>query len=79
VLQKKSATSQLPHLFGDSHQAARCGDRRQVSVDVTDSNRTEFKEDLLTIRGTERFDINVHDVGNASADEDEREAGRLSG
>jgi hypothetical protein len=55
-------------------QAARFGDRRQISLDVTDSNRTEFEEDLLTITGTKGFDINVHDVGNASADADEREA-----
>lgn len=46
---------------------------------VTESNRTEFVEDLLTIRGIARFDINVHSVGNASADEDEREAGPVVG
>jgi HK97 family phage major capsid protein len=79
VLPKKSAASQVPCLFGDLRQAARFGDRRQISVDVTDSNRTEFEDDVLTIRGTERFDINVHDVGNASADEDEREAGPVVG
>jgi len=79
VLPKKSAASQVPCLFGDLRQAARFGDRRQITVDVTDSNRTEFEDDLLTIRGTERFDINVHDVGNASADEDAREAGPIVG
>ena len=46
---------------------------------MTDSNRTEFTEDLLTIRGVGRFDINVHDVGNDSADADEREAGAVVG
>jgi hypothetical protein len=48
-------------------------------VAVTDSNRTEFEDDLLTVRGIARFDINVHDVGNASSDEDEREAGPVVG
>lgn len=50
-----------------------------MTVAVTDANRTEFEEDLITNRGTERFDINVHPVGNASADEDEREAGPVVG
>jgi HK97 family phage major capsid protein len=79
VLPKKSAASQVPCLFGDLRQAARFGDRKQIAVAVTDSNRTEFEEDVLTIKGIERFDINVHDVGNASADEDEREAGPVVG
>jgi HK97 family phage major capsid protein len=79
VLPRKSAASQVPCLLGDLRQAARFGDRKQVAVAVTESNRTEFAEDLLTIRGVSRFDINVHDVGNASADEDEREAGPVVG
>lgn len=79
VLPRKSAASQVACLFGDLRQAARFGDRKQIGVAVTDSNRTEFAEDLLTIRGVSRFDINVHDVGNASAVEDEREAGPVVG
>jgi hypothetical protein len=34
-------------------------------------NRTEFEEDLLAIRRTERFDINAHEVGRASTGADE--------
>jgi HK97 family phage major capsid protein len=79
VLPKKSGASQVPCLFGDLRQAARFGDRKQLAVAVTESNATEFEEDLLSMRGIERFDINVHDVGNASADEDEREAGPIVG
>src|ERR1044071_2481032 len=71
VLPRKSGAAQIPCLFGDLRQAARVGDRKQLAVAVTDSNRTEFADDLLSIRGVARFDINVHDVGNASADEDE--------
>ena len=52
----------------------RFGDRKQIEVAVNDSNRTEFEDDLLTTRRITRFDINVHDVGNAGADEVEREA-----
>ncbi len=79
VLPKQSAAAQVPCVFGDLRQAARFGDRKELTVDVTDSNRTEFEEDLLTIKGIERFDINVHDVGNASADEAKREAGPVVG
>lgn len=79
VMPRQSEPGSVPCVFGDLRQAARFGDRRQMTVSVTDSNRTEFADDLLTIRGTERFDINVHDVGNASADEDEREAGPVVG
>jgi len=79
VLPRKSGASQIPCLFGDLRQAARFGDRKQLAVAVTESNRTEFTDDLLTIRGVGRFDINVHDVGNASADEEEREAGPVVG
>jgi HK97 family phage major capsid protein len=79
VMPRKSDASQIPCLFGDLRQAARFGDRKQIAVDVTDSNRTEFEDDVLTIKGVERFDINVHDVGNASAVEDEREAGPVVG
>lgn len=79
VLPRKGAASQVPCLLGDLRQAARFGDRKQIAVEVTDSNNTEFEDDILTIRGIARFDINVHDVGNASADEDEREAGPIVG
>ena len=79
VLPRKSTASQIPCLLGDLRQAARFGDRKQLAVAVTESNRTEFVQDLLTIRGVARFDINVHDVGNASTDEDEREAGPVVG
>lgn len=79
VLPRKSEAGSIPCLFGDLRQAARFGDRRQMAVSVTDSNRTEFQEDLITIKGTQRFDINVHSVGNASADEEEREAGPVVG
>jgi len=79
VMPRKSGAAQVACLLGDLRQAARFGDHKQLTVAATESNRTEFEDDLLTIRGVERFDINVHDVGNASAAEDEREAGPVVG
>jgi hypothetical protein len=42
---------------------------------MTDSNDTDFESDLERDQGTERFDINVHDVGNQSATAALRKAG----
>lgn len=50
--------------FGDLAMAAMFGSRRGVSIAV-DSSRY-FELDQLAIRGTERFDINVHGTGTAS-------------
>jgi HK97 family phage major capsid protein len=60
-------------------KGAMFGDRRGVTVDMTDSNDDDFENNLISIRGTERFDINVHDVGNASATASQREAGPIVG
>lgn len=60
------ANSQIPLLYGNMSQSATLGDRRGVTVKMTDSNDTDFEQDLQSIKGTERFDINVHDVGNTS-------------
>ncbi|HUT92359.1 MAG TPA: phage major capsid protein [Thermoguttaceae bacterium] len=50
--------------FGDLGMAASFGDRRGMTVAVSDQRYFEY--DQIGIRGTERFDINVHDVGNTS-------------
>lgn len=69
----------IPLLYGNLAQAAMFGDRRGVTIKMTDSNDTDFEEDLMAIKGTERFDINVHDVGNADADPKKRLAGPIVG
>jgi HK97 family phage major capsid protein len=51
-------------LFGDLSLAASFGDRRATTL-FTDPYSLSAN-DQVQIRGTERFDINVHDVGNAS-------------
>lgn len=65
VMPKVFATSQIPCFFGNMPMTASLGDRRQVTIAL--SEHLNFDSDELAMRGTERFDINVHDVGNASA------------
>lgn len=51
--------------FGDLAMAADFGDRRGVMIAA--SEHVYFATDELAIRGTERFDINVHSVGDTSS------------
>jgi len=51
-------------LFGDLSQAATLGDRRGVTIKVDDSRYLEY--DQIAVRATQRFDINVHNIGNAT-------------
>ncbi len=53
-------------VFGDLTQAASFGDRRTTTIQISDSALNAFEQDELAIRGTERFDINVHDTGDSS-------------
>jgi HK97 family phage major capsid protein len=79
VMPHTEANSQVCLLYGNLAQAAMFGDRRGVTVKMTDSNDTDFEEDLMAYKATERFDINVHDVGNASATANLRKAGPVVG
>lgn len=65
VMPRVSATSQVCALLGDLAMAATMGDRRTRTV-FTDPYSLSNKDQIL-VRCTERIDINVHDVGNASA------------
>lgn len=51
-------------LFGDISMAATMGDRRGMTV--ARSTEYKFAEDQIAIKATERFDINIHDIGNAT-------------
>jgi HK97 family phage major capsid protein len=73
VMPHTEANSQIPVVYGNLSQAATMGDRRGVQVKMTDSNDTDFESDVISVKGTERFDINVHDVG------DETNAGAVVG
>lgn len=50
--------------FGDLSMAAAMGDSRGITI-ASDASKY-FAEDALAVRCTERFDINVHDVGDAN-------------
>lgn len=51
--------------FGDLRLAATMGERRGIRIKTSDDRYFEY--DQIGIQGTERVDINVHDVGDASA------------
>jgi len=51
--------------FGDMSKAATLGDRRGITVKVDDSIYADY--DQLYVRVTERIDIVVHDIGDASS------------
>lgn len=65
VMPVVTAVSQICAYLGDLNLAAVMGDRRQTTIAF--SEHLNFAEDEIAIRGTERFDINVHDVGNYTA------------
>lgn len=65
VLPSVEANSSICCLFGDLMLAATFGDRRQTTLAL--SEHAAFETDELLLRGTERFDINVHDVGDTAA------------
>lgn len=50
--------------FGDLRMAATMGTRRGLQLAISDQRYFEY--DQLAIKGTERVDINVHDVGDTS-------------
>lgn len=64
VMPKVAANSQVPCVLGDLALAGDFGDRRQTTIAT--SADIYFESDELAIRGTERFDINIHDVGDAT-------------
>lgn len=51
-------------LFGDIGLAATFGNRRGMAV--ARSTEYKFAEDQIAIKATERFDINIHDIGTTS-------------
>ncbi len=64
VMPKTEANSQVPVVFGDLRLASRFGDRRQTTISM--SEHRYFDTDEIGIKGSERFDIVVHDVGDTT-------------
>jgi HK97 family phage major capsid protein len=56
--------SKIIALFGDLRKAALFGNRRGITLKVSTERYLEF--DQIGIMGTERFDINCHDVGSST-------------
>lgn len=77
VMPNVDANDQIVALFGDLSKAASFGTRRDTQIAFSEHSR--FANDQIEIRGTERFDINVHDVGNASATAASRVPGPIVG
>lgn len=65
-----AAVNRIFLYFGDLTMAAKFGDRQQMSIASSDSatvgGYSVFERNEIALRGTERFDINVHDVGTYS-------------
>jgi HK97 family phage major capsid protein len=54
-------TGTIGIVFGDLKLAAKLGDRRGITVESGFEN-DDFTKQLMTVLGTQRFDINVHTV-----------------
>lgn len=77
VMPSTDANDQVCCILGDLAKAASFGTRRETQIAFSEHSR--FANDQIEIRGTERFDINVHDVGNAHATAASRVAGPVVG
>lgn len=64
VLPKTEANSQICAYFGALELGATMGDRRPTEIAVSEDRF--FEADQIGVRGTTRFDINCHDVGDSS-------------
>jgi HK97 family phage major capsid protein len=67
VMPRTSATNQICCLFGNLAMGSRLGDRRHTTIRLSEHALNAFEQDEIVIRGTERFDIVVHDVGDCTA------------
>lgn len=71
VLPSATATTTVSCLFGDFGVGAMFGDRRQLSIEFSDSavvgGESVFERDQLAVRGSQRYGITVHDAGTTTA------------
>jgi HK97 family phage major capsid protein len=65
-----TAVATLSATFGDHRKAAAFGDRDDIEVafseHATIGGENVFERNQIAVRGVERFDINVHDVGDST-------------
>lgn len=64
IMPATSGTSKIMVLLGDLAMAAKFGDRK--SMEIATSEHRYFDQDQIAIRGIERMDINVHDLGDTT-------------
>ena len=80
---RTTAVTQVCCLFGDLSLAADFGDRKGTTIsmsgDATVGSINLWETRQTGILGTQRFDINVHDVGNSSATAASRQPGPIVG
>jgi HK97 family phage major capsid protein len=74
---KAAANSGVPLMFGNLQKSSIFGDRRQFTI--SQSSEYKWLEDGLAIKGTQRFDINNHDLGKVSTDGTDFEIGSMVG
>ena len=78
VMPSVEANSQVCALFGSFNDAAKATEVGGPTL-ATDTGGTYFSQDVVAFRGTNRFGITVHDVGNASATAASRVPGPVVG
>ncbi|CAB4184788.1 COG4653 Predicted phage phi-C31 gp36 major capsid-like protein [uncultured Caudovirales phage] len=66
AMNSSTATGKIMCHFGDMSQAVYFGDRRQTSVDFSNSALTSFETDMLCYRATTRWDLVCANVGDTS-------------
>lgn len=70
VFPSATATSGIMCVLGDFTKGALFGDRQQTSIAFSEhasvGGENVFERNQIAIRGTERFDLNVHGCGDAS-------------
>lgn len=64
VFPKTATNAAIMTLFGDLKLAGMMGDRRQTTIRTSDQQHWEEEE--VAVAGSERFDINIHDIGDAT-------------
>ena len=74
VMPTATAVSDIPLYFGDASQAIDFGDLKQTTIETFKNIQTQ----VWDIVGTERFDINAHDLGNYNATAGSRTRGSLA-
>jgi HK97 family phage major capsid protein len=61
---KTASNGKVMTLFGDLRMAGMLGDRRQTTIRLSDQQH--WAEEEIDVAGSERFDVNIHDIGDAN-------------